>query len=131
MFFLLILVSIGAQHHLRQLTQLSSAADDIKKSIFRFIEKIDFRPEANLGGMIITNKTDCVSLIIKENLTMMSSITFRKGRAIALGSVWFYQQSMLFKDDTWIIFMRNIIAWITKDKQNSQDKPLKILMISS
>jgi hypothetical protein len=39
--------------------------------------------------------------------------------------------SMLFKDDNWIIFMINIIAWITKDKQNSQDKPLKILMISS
>jgi hypothetical protein len=37
---------------------------------------------------------------------------------------------MLFKDDSWIIFMRNIIAWITKDKQNSQDLPLKILMIS-
>jgi hypothetical protein len=63
-FFLLILVSIGAEHHLRQL-QLSSAADDIKKSIFRYIEKIDFRPEANLGGMIITKQTNCVSLIVK------------------------------------------------------------------
>jgi hypothetical protein len=61
----------------------------------------------------------------------MSSITYGKGRAIALGSVLLYEQSMLFKDDPWIIFMRNIIAWITKDKQNSQDKPLKILMISS
>jgi hypothetical protein len=38
---------------------------------------------------------------------------------------------MLFKDDAWIILMRNIIAWITKDKPNSQDLPLKILMISS
>jgi hypothetical protein len=64
-FFLLILVSLGAEHHLRQLTQLSSAADDIKKSIFRYIRKIDFRPEANLGGMIITNKTNCVPLIVK------------------------------------------------------------------
>ena len=63
-FFLLILVSIGAEHHLRQL-QLSSAADDIKKSIFRYIEKIDFRHEANLGGMIITNNTNCVPLIVK------------------------------------------------------------------
>jgi hypothetical protein len=61
---------------------------------------------------------------------MMSSITYGKGRAIALGSVWLYEQSMLFKDDTWIIFMRNIIAWITKDKENNQDLPLKILMIS-
>ena len=60
----------------------------------------------------------------------MSSITYGKGRAIALGSVWLYEQSMLFKDDTWIIFMRNIIAWITKDKENNQDLPLKILMIS-
>ena len=61
----------------------------------------------------------------------MSSITYGKGRAIALGSVWLYEKSMLFKDDSWIIFMRNIIAWITKDKQNSQGLPLKILMISS
>ncbi len=61
----------------------------------------------------------------------MSSITYGKGRAIALGSVWLYDQSMLFKDDSWIIFMRNIIAWITKDKQNTQGLPLKILMISS
>ena len=50
----------------------------------------------------------------------MSSITYGKGRAIALGSVWLYEQSMLFKDNSWIIFMRNIIAWITKDKQNIQ-----------
>ncbi len=64
-FFLIILGSMGAQHHLRQLSQLSSAADDIKKSIFRYIEKIDFRPEANLGGMNITNKNDCVPLIVK------------------------------------------------------------------
>ena len=62
---------------------------------------------------------------------MMSSITYERGRAIALGSVWFYEQSMLFKDNSWIILMRNIIAWITKDKPNSQDLPLKILMISS
>ena len=65
LFFLLILVSLGAQLHLRQLTQLSSAAVDIKKSIFRYIEKLDFRPEANLGGMNITNNTNCVPLIVK------------------------------------------------------------------
>ena len=64
-FFLLILVSLGAQHHLRQLTQLSTVADDIKKSIFRYIKKIDFRPEANLGGMDITNNTNCVRLIVR------------------------------------------------------------------
>ncbi len=64
LFLLLILVSLGAQRHLRQLTQLSSAAVDIKKSTFRYIEKLDFRPEANIGGMNITNKTNCVPLIV-------------------------------------------------------------------
>jgi hypothetical protein len=64
-FFLLILVPLGAQHHLRQLTQLSSAADEIKKSIFRYIEKIDFAPEAYIGGMNITNNTNCIPLIVK------------------------------------------------------------------
>ncbi len=50
----------------------------------------------------------------------MFSITNEKGRANALRSVWLYEKSMLFKDDSWIIFMRNIIAWIKKDKQNIQ-----------
>jgi hypothetical protein len=38
---------------------------------------------------------------------------------------------MLFKDDPWIIFTRNIIAWITKNKANSPSQPLKVLIISS
>ena len=61
----------------------------------------------------------------------MSSITYGNGRGIAIGSGQLYDQRMLFKDDAWIILMRNIIAWITKDKQNSQDLPINILMISS
>jgi hypothetical protein len=63
-FFLLNLVSLGAHHHFRQLTQLSSTADDIKKSIFIYIKKIDFRPESNIGDMIITNNTNFYGLIV-------------------------------------------------------------------
>ncbi len=61
----------------------------------------------------------------------MASATYGPGRAIAIGSVWFWEQSMLLKDDPWIIFMRNIISWITKNKANSPSQPLKILIISS
>jgi hypothetical protein len=64
-FFLFILLSLGAHHHLRQLTQLSSAADDIKNPSLDLLKKINFRPESYLGGINITNKTNCVGFIVK------------------------------------------------------------------
>lgn len=60
----------------------------------------------------------------------MVSRNFGEGRALAIGNEDIFQE-LIVRDKNYVIFLRNIMNWLTNNKKNTKEKPLKILINTS
>ncbi len=112
------------------LTQFVEIDVDQKQAILKNIEKLDFGSMQYLGCIKISNKQTCVSILDKNQVDFMVASNFNKGRTLAVAHQSIFKD-YLVKDKNWIIFLRNVILWLTKNKKSSKQKPIKILITAS
>lgn len=101
-----------------------------KEEIFKNVEQLDFRQGNYFGGVDILDENSCVSLLDHDNTTIMASSVFGEGKTIVFNHESIFKEFLGLNKD-WIIFMRNIIRWLTKNKENSPENRIKILMNSA
>lgn len=61
---------------------------------------------------------------------MMACGNFGQGRVVGFSHEAFFKE-FLVKDKDWIILLRNVVRWTTKNKVDTPQKPIKILMTTS
>lgn len=61
---------------------------------------------------------------------MMGCGNFGQGRVVGFAHEAIFKEFCVINKD-WIILLRNIIRWITKNKADTPQKPIKILMTTS
>lgn len=101
-----------------------------KEEILKNLNSMDFIHGNYFGVIQINNMETCESVWGTIDGEIIASCNYHKGRTVAIAfrnlfDLFYYPNKYC------IIFLSNVINWVTHNKKNSKQTPLKLLLTTS